>query len=839
MHQESTPAKKNAEEQEGIKKEKSAEELYAEAQDCFEKTFYEDAIGLCERSIEVANAIIEKARECIVRAKRKNYQAEANKKVWEANNSLKDGNDEEALKLYLDAEEALKLYTETEDPMNLEIDCDTLNRINNSIKKAKIIFDTEKEENSERAEETQYRKEFYYKTGKSFKFENWIPTQQLYNHNRIPQYLKELNESQYIAATASRNKNICVSAGAGTGKTKTIVSRIAYLLTQGVHPDRIHVFTFSKKAAKELRERISKVIGNVDISTKTFHSWCYSILYKNASKFNFIRAKNSLLSNGDDKKLFSIVINEENIKIFTDDTDENKQINYTSPMSITDVVSCYSYLKESEETLEYCLQRFFPYILSFNDKEKKLIIDSLKLIFEKYEAKKQKLIKYDFVDLLCIVINKLCEDEFICKQICSQYDYILIDEMQDISFLQWKLLSAFAKYAKLFCVGDVAQAIYGFRGGDFKYMQDFNFQPAIKLQLEENYRSTQEILDLSNWLLNESNTIKYDKKIHSMRGKGKIPALHTFYNEEAESKWIIGDILKRTLKGNKANEYCIIVRSTVSSRPIEHILLENDLSYEIIGGKGLLASAHIADVISVLRIIYDNSDEIAWLTYLRLYGVPDSEKHCREFAKISFKESCNLLSSYNQKAANLLQIAYSKRSNLNEMFRTVIKMLFGKLKRKYERIYSLSCIGLTWKQRLDDLNYLEKLASKYHSMDSFMEKYNTAIDAKENTTNSDDIITIITAHSAKGTEYPVCYIAGANPMNYPSFYFTRGVPENIEEERRILYVALTRAKNELIITRSKNVNVYNEYSNSEMQNAENCYLFQNIPENLVQEYSHL
>src|SRR5262249_14706875 len=251
--------------------------------------------------------------------------------------------------------------------------------------------------------------------------------------------------------------------------------------------------------------------------------------------------------------------------------------------------------------------------------------DQIAKIMLGYEEKKRERRYLDYDDILDIVAQRLELSPDTRNWISSLYDHILIDEMQDTNPLQWKLISPLKERVTLYCVGDDAQSIYGFRGADFRNVHSFSSRVpgSVILKLEDNYRSTQEILDVSNWLLARS-PLGYDTNLRAERGNGKKPQLHTFSNEYEEATWVADDLLKRREEGAEWRNHMILVRSAYAARALQASLLAKNIPYVFIGGIKLLESAHVRDLLSVLRLVANPRDEIGWIRFLTLWeGVGD------------------------------------------------------------------------------------------------------------------------------------------------------------------------------------------------------------------------
>ena len=396
--------------------------------------------------------------------------------------------------------------------------------------------------------------------------------------------------------------------------------------------------------------------------------------------------------------------------------------------------------------------------------------DKITQIMLAYEEKKRDRQYLDYDDILDIVAQTLNYSNEVCSWVGSQYDYVLVDEMQDTNPLQWKLLKPLKSHVTLFCVGDDAQSIYGFRGADFRNVHSFTerVENSVLLKLEQNYRSTQEILDVSNWLLSESE-LHYGKQLVAMRGNSnKLPQLRTFSNEWEEGRWIEEDLVDRVTSGANWNQHMILVRSGFSGRKIEVALLAKEIPYQFIGGMKLLESAHIKDVFSALRVVANLRDEIGWMRFITLWqGIGDvkANRLIEQIFKEENIDNCiTLLKGQSDAslavAANVLHVVKQNQNNvsiaINEATRAMEAMLADKYGKKDKK---------DWDKRKNDFELVEKLAQKHTSILEFIEEYllNPVYGGEAGKKVNDmNVVTIITVHSAKGTECDVCYVVNVS-----------------------------------------------------------------------------
>ena len=593
----------------------------------------------------------------------------------------------------------------------------------------------------------------------------------------IDNLISELNDGQYAAATYS-GRHALVIAGAGTGKTRTIIARAGYLIHSGVPADRIQILTFTRRSAKEIVERVKMNLGDRadPLSASTFHTWCMTLFRRMPKLFGCVG--HNVIDRDDQLQLFKRLRG----------SDKNNPL--PTAAMLCDI---YSYARNTRSSLSKTLELLYEDLLPKKEK--------IANVARAYEAKKRERHYLDYDDIIDIVATVFKQDPAVRNFVSQHYDHLLVDEMQDTNPLQWDLLEPLCNKVNLFCVGDDAQSIYGFRGADFRNVHSFSERvpDSVVLRLEKNYRSTQEILDLSNWLLEES-SINYNKQLVAIRGVGHKPRLLDFISEWDEARWIADDISRRRSEGAAWDQHMILSRSNYAARAVETTLLSRDIPYRFIGGTKLLESAHIRDVLSVLRIIANPLDELAWMRYLTLFpkvGDVTANHIIEKFPKSDDLNGCIEVINNEDKLPENCKLAITKAATLTNdpeaAYLTTRNLLFPIL----ENIYAKD-----WDRRRGDFALVEKLVKKHTSILAFIEEYllDPVYNSKLDRIDGDDAVTIITIHSAKGTEKPVCYVINVSPGSFPPTRTLNNTDE-IEEERRVLYVALTRAQNELILTR--------------------------------------
>ena len=416
-----------------------------------------------------------------------------------------------------------------------------------------------------------------------------------------------------------------------------------------------------------------------------------------------------------------------------------------------------------------------------------------------YSKRKTQCRYFDYDDILHLFASGIHRKPHLREKLQRRYDHLLVDEMQDTNPLQWLILDGMREPAKLFCVGDDAQSIYAFRGADFQNVHSFTERVpgSTVLKLEQNYRSTQEILDLSNWLL-ESSSLQYNKHLTAARGPGEKPVRVEVDGDFEEADWVVGDLLQRHEEGDPWRDHMILTRTAWAARSVEAALVENDIPYRFIGGTQLLQSAHVKDLLSLLRVIDNPADQLAWMRYLTLWPRVGEKTAASAVTQLTVMSAVDERIRYLKgtfKAAPRLGESLEACLSVWERPKKVIAAATDKMTPILEKKYD------DWDRRSKDLTLLARLAEKHDSVAEFLETYTLDPISESEAANEteDDLVTVITVHSAKGTESPVCYLIGVQPGSYPHAR-SIGDDDKEEEERRVLYVAMTRAKNELVLS---------------------------------------
>jgi DNA helicase-2/ATP-dependent DNA helicase PcrA len=589
----------------------------------------------------------------------------------------------------------------------------------------------------------------------------------------------ELNSQQTLAA-GWEDGHVLVLAGAGTGKTRTIIARAAHLIKTGTAPERILLLTFTRRAAREMVDRLYRLVGtdNRLLAAGTFHHFCLYTMRRMPSAFGIESA--TVIDRDDQIQLMRLV------------RGDFRKKGEPLPQA-SELVRLCSYARNTVKPVAGYLADHTDY----DDEE----IDKIVRMAQAFDERKRRNNYLDYDDILFRFAKVLHEDAGVRERLRGFYDHLLVDEMQDTNPLQWMILDALRDPARLFCVGDDAQSIYAFRGADFRNVHSFTERvPGSRvLRLEENYRSTQGILDLANWLLSESR-LAYGKHLRAHRKAVSRPKLLDFETDFDEARWVVEDLVERHEAGAPWRDHMLITRTGYGGRAVESFLVEKKVPYRFVGGIGLLQAAHVKDLLALVRAALSHRDELSWARYLTLWPRIGDATAARLIARM---KDCDDPAA----ALGVLEKSLKGRREIPDGVRLVLSRLetppdaiqsAGRLLEPMMKMrYS------NWKVRRRDFELLVRLAEKHRSLQAFIETY--TLDPISTTESErlgeDDVVTLTTAHSAKGTEARVCYLIRVEPGMYPHLR-SLGDSQQEEEERRILYVAMTRAQDELIITRT-------------------------------------
>lgn len=591
-------------------------------------------------------------------------------------------------------------------------------------------------------------------------------------------YKKELNPAQLKAVESVKGPHLVI-AGAGSGKTRVLVHRVAYLVEQGVAPERILLLTFTRRSAEEmlrratllLDERCNKVAGG------TFHSFANMILRKYA-KLLELSNNFTILDQADAEDALNLVRTQLNF--------HKSEKRFPRKHAILEVIS-KSVNKSAD--IDEVLYDEYPQFMEFS-KEIKQIRDE----YHKYKRQKSLL---DYDDLLVYLKNLLSKHEDVRARLSNQYQYIMVDEYQDTNKLQARIACLLAAdHANIMVVGDDAQSIYSFRGANFKNIIDFPkiFKGTKIITLEENYRSTQPILNLTNAIIRQAKE-KFEKNLFTKKKEGNTPVFIDCPDENSQSVFVADKILELREEGVALKDIAVLFRSGWHSNDLEIELASRNIPFAKYGGQKFVEAAHIKDLVSYLRIAYNSRDQVSWLRALLL--IP----------KIGPKTAMKIIESVINKAVSedLLQ----KNAELKKLFellksvdcqRDAPAKIIEKFLGYYQPLLKIKYDDFN--KRLNDLDSLLRISQRYKTCEQFL--VDLALEPPErmiiepHKRDKDIPLTLSTIHSAKGLEWHTVFLIYVAEGHLPS-YLSLEVEDEIEEERRLFYVALTRAKINLFL----------------------------------------
>ena len=648
--------------------------------------------------------------------------------------------------------------------------------------------------------------------------------------------LENLNKEQAEAVQTTKGP-LLILAGAGSGKTKVLTTRIAYMIKQGVKPRNILAVTFTNKAAKEMKERIGKILGEDTVKymwVGTFHGICGRILRENIDKYNTATGK----------KL------DKNFTIY-DDSDTNQIITRAiKKLNLDDKVYQTKLVKSVISNAKNKMQdatTFATYARDFKSQK-------IASIYEEYEKALNNNNAIDFDDMLMLTVKLLQQSSEVRQQYYDRFQHIMVDEYQDTNLAQYNLVNMlYTNLSKevpdersLCVVGDVDQSIYSWRGADFTIIMNFQKDyPKTKLiKLEQNYRSTGNILEAANAVI-ENNNERVEKVLRSNKGTGEKLSYYIADDEADEANYIVANI-KRTAGGNY-NQFAILYRTNNQSRALEEACMATGVPYRIYGGTKFYDRAEVKNVICYLKLINntDDSQSLRRIINVPKRGLGDTTlKNLSDFAAtkdISLFEAIKICEESDIPAktqsklkdfATLITKFQDARNSysLKEYVTLVIE--------KSGYLAELQTKAANDPEFQDDINNLQELVNvaeefvpeeEDNLLGEFLQQVALVsdLDAMEDETNN---ITMMTLHSAKGLEFPTVFIAGMDEGIFPS-QRTLQVPSEVEEERRLMYVGVTRAEEKLYLISAKRRQTWGEY-----RYYNPSRFMQEIPQNLIESF---
>ena len=608
---------------------------------------------------------------------------------------------------------------------------------------------------------------------------------------------------QQAEAVINTEGPMLIMAGAGSGKTKVLTCRVANLLQKGVRPYRILAITFTNKAASEMRERVNNMSGPAakDVWLFTFHAFCARFLRMEIDKLPGYGGNFAIYDTADSQNLIKQILKEMNL--------DDKRF---QPSGILSRIS----------NAKNALQDAAAFARQAGDFYEQKVAD----IYSRYEQKLQLNNALDFDDLLMLSIKLLQENKEVREKYQDRFDYLLVDEYQDTNHAQY-LLTKFlaAKHRNICVVGDADQSIYGWRGADIQNILDFekDYPDAKVIKLEQNYRSTQIILDAANAVI-ENNTGRKPKNLWTENKSGADIIYFQAVDERDEARFVIEQLqnLQRT-ENKKLGDMAILYRTNTQSRIFEEMLIKSGISYNMVGGLKFYERKEIKDIIAYLRVIFNPADS---LSLLRIINVPKRGIGDASLAKIQAYAAANNVSLFEavSNAAAIDGLSSRFVSKLDDLAGIIFELmnlageapvedLIDRVLRDTGYLEELENERTPQAQsRIDNLHELISVAQEFaaseeeNNLENFLAHVALVSDI-DDTELGEDAITLMTLHSSKGLEFPVVFLVGMEEGLFPHARTLMDETE-IEEERRLCYVGITRAKEKLFLSSTKMRTIY-------------------------------
>ena len=611
--------------------------------------------------------------------------------------------------------------------------------------------------------------------------------------------LANLNKEQLEAAKTTEGA-LLILAGAGSGKTKVLTSRIAYMIQNGAIAGKILAVTFTNKAAKEMKERLSAILGENIVKymwVGTFHSICGRILRQDIENYAFQSGKRL----------------DKNFTIY-DETDSMAIIKQAvKKLNMDDKIYQPKLIKAVISNAKNKMQDAYTFATFARDFKSQNIAK----VFEYYENALNNNNAIDFDDMLMLCVKLLEQNPEVRKKYYDKFQHILVDEYQDTNQAQYQLVKALytnllpdiPDSRSLCVVGDVDQSIYSWRGADFRIIMNFqnDFPKAKLVKLEQNYRSTANILNAANAII-ENNEERVDKVLYSQKGDGEKISLYEAQDEADEANYIVKRIKDTS---DNYNQFSILYRTNAQSRALEEALIAAGIPYRIYGGLKFYDRKEIKDAIAYLKLIYNNDDS---QSLRRIINVPKRAigettlKHLQEYAD---SRDISLFGAIRE-VDDIEAIKSGTATKLKDF-----AMLMDKLKEAQTRyLRELQATGADEDQtRIENLQELVNVANEFEpeELDNALGEFLSQVSLVSDIDSMDEIannVTLMTLHASKGLEFPIVFLAGCDEGIFPSARCSNSISD-LEEERRLMYVGVTRAETKLYLTTAKRRQMWGEY----------------------------
>jgi len=605
-------------------------------------------------------------------------------------------------------------------------------------------------------------------------------------------YKEALNPAQYDAVTTLEGP-LLVIAGAGSGKTRTLTYRVARLVEEGVPPSSTLLLTFTRKAAQEMLRRASVLLDHrcERIAGGTFHSFANLILRRHAEKLGF-QSGFSILDRADGQDAINLLRTRMGLNL--------KERRFPRK---TTIATIYSKAVNKAVAIEDVILEDYPHFL-------KETVDLLRL-YESYRAYKRENLLMDYDDLLIYLRALLEKNPDVQERLSQTYRYIMVDEYQDTNKIQSDIIRLLAAtHNNVMVVGDDSQSIYAFRGANFRNIMDFPAMfPGTKIiKLEENYRSTQSILNVANVIISRARE-KYTKVLFTQKKGSALPALVAAEDERMQSQFVSQRILELREEGVPLNETAVLFRSSYHSFDLEIDLNQRNIPFVKVGGFKFMETAHIKDLLAHLKILANPVDTVSWhrvLLMVESIGPKTAEEIFQAVASSSIGVKGLATVKPKPRYAPAFERLRKELGSLDGNHLPPVE-IGARLLRYYEPILEKKYDD--YPKRAKDLEHLLTIMGRYQHLENFLsdmalEPPNASVDDILATDYEDEQLVLSTIHSAKGLEWHTVFIIWVLEGRFPATYAARS-DEEMEEELRLMYVACTRAKENLYFTYPINV----------------------------------
>jgi len=598
-------------------------------------------------------------------------------------------------------------------------------------------------------------------------------------------YKNQLNGDQYEVAVHGDGPCL-VLAGAGSGKTRTLVFRVAYLIENGIAPENILLVTFTNKASREMLERVEKLLGFKPeyLWGGTFHHIGNLILRKYANKIGYERNFN-ILDEDDSVSLVKSAMESLGLNV--------KGQNFPKARIVKSIIG---FSRNTNQPVRDVAEEIYGY--------PDFIAEKMDEISGAYEEKKKKSNAMDFDDLLVNWLKLLLDFPEIKEKYSNQFKYILVDEYQDTNFIQAEIIRNLSSvHNNVLVVGDDSQSIYSFRAADVKNILNFPklFNNTKIFKIEKNYRSTPQILDLANSSI-RNNVNQFEKSLMADRDDGYLPALIPARDEHEQASLVTRKIMGFYRAGKNYEDMAVLYRSSYHSAEIQLQLSKMNIPYVVRGGMRYFEQSHIKDVISYLKVLSNFSDEIAWKRIMLMFegiGEKKAEKIWQEIQLASdlpqlIERKIKLTGKASDSWEKIMRI-FSRLNKIDKNQRGFIaESIDAVLESGYEAY--LKNVYENYRDRMDDLQQLINFVAIYNDLDKLLTDVMLSENFAGENENNRRALVLSTIHQAKGLEWPIVFVVGLRDGQFPHHKSMEKAHE-LEEERRLFYVAVTRAKDEL------------------------------------------